>query len=165
MQDPHLAQWWAQAAEFRSGGNDRLLRPAPWTRTIEELCADGVTGEVYAHEHVTVAPGETGEYFDALRQFAIPAYEQFGWQLVGAWETFMSNDSECFVVWAIPTWEQWAALEGDQRSNPSIVQWVTQRREMTESFDRFLMVDAPLSPLRTHRQPAFSDQIHSPEHS
>ncbi len=56
MQDPHLAQWWAKAAEFRSGGNDRLLRPAPWTRTIEQLCADGVTGEAYAHEHVGLRP-------------------------------------------------------------------------------------------------------------
>ncbi len=164
MQDPHLAQWWAKAAEFRSGGHDRLLRPAPWTRTIEELCADGVTGEAYAHEHVTVAPGRSGEYLELLRQRAVPAYAEFGWELAGAWETFMSNDSECFAVWAIPTWERWADLEGGQRSSSLMKQWVSHRREITESFNRFLMVDAPLSPFRTHRQPAFSDQIETPDH-
>ncbi len=94
----------------------------------------------------------------------MPAYEEFGWQLAGAWETFMSNDSECFVVWAIPTWEQWAALEGEQRRNASMKEWVSHRREMTETFDRFLMVDAPLSPFRTHRQPAFSDQVEALDH-
>ena len=29
---------------------DRILAPAPWTRTIDQLCTDGVTGETYAHE-------------------------------------------------------------------------------------------------------------------
>ena len=56
-QDPALEKWWAKAAEFRSGGFDRIVVPAPWTRTIEELCADGVRGDVYAHELVTVEPG------------------------------------------------------------------------------------------------------------
>ena len=41
-QDPALAKWWAKAAEFRRGGFDRIVRPAPWTRTIDELCADVV---------------------------------------------------------------------------------------------------------------------------
>jgi len=41
LQDPKLAKWWAEAAKFRAGGTDRLLVPAPWTRTIEQLCADG----------------------------------------------------------------------------------------------------------------------------
>ncbi len=59
LQDPKLAKWWAEAAKFRSGGLDRLLVPAPWTRTIEELCADGVRGETYAHEQITVPPGRS----------------------------------------------------------------------------------------------------------
>ena len=34
-----------QAAQFRRSGDDRVIIPAPWTRTIEQLCADGVRGE------------------------------------------------------------------------------------------------------------------------
>src|ERR1700679_3109948 len=48
LQDPALAKWWAAAADLRSGGVDRLLVPHAETRTIEELCAVGVGGEVFA---------------------------------------------------------------------------------------------------------------------
>ena len=83
LQDPKLAKWWAEAAKFRSGGLDRLLIPAPWTRTIEELCADGVRGETYAHEQITVAPGRSTEFLELVRSDAVPVYEKYGWQLAG----------------------------------------------------------------------------------
>ena len=54
LQDPALEKWWAAAADLRSGGFDRIVVPHPRTRTIEQLCADGAGGEVYAHELVTV---------------------------------------------------------------------------------------------------------------
>src|SRR5579862_5219890 len=159
MQDPALAKWWAKAAEFRSGGFDRILQPAPWTRTIEELCADKVTGETYAHEQLTVAPGGSTEYLEIFRQEAVPVYESLGWELAGAWETLMTNDSECIVLWAIPTWQQWAEGEKAKRAHPPMARWWARCIELTRSFNRFLLVDAPLSPFRTHRQPAYSDQV------
>ena len=64
LQDPALAAWWARAAQFRRSGRDRLLIPAEWTRTIEELCADGVQGETYAHELVQVKPGTAWDYVE-----------------------------------------------------------------------------------------------------
>ncbi|MFD2351454.1 hypothetical protein ACFSTC_22265 [Nonomuraea ferruginea] len=81
LQDPKLAAWWAAAAEMRSGGVDRLLLPAPWTRTIEELCADGVRGEVYAHERITVPPGDAADFLERVRDQAVPHYGRFGWDL------------------------------------------------------------------------------------
>ena len=62
---PKLAKWWAEAANYRRSGTDRLLVPAPWTRTIEELCADGITGECYAHEQVTLKRGASAEFLGA----------------------------------------------------------------------------------------------------
>jgi hypothetical protein len=158
LQNPTLATWWAKAAEFRSGGTDRLLRPAPWTRTIEELCRDKVGGEVYAHEAITVPPGSSSEYLEAVRAEAIPAYEELGWELAGAWEAIMTDESECFLVWAIPTWEQWAEFEQSLRSRPRLSKWWAGSLRRTTSFRRILLVDSPLCPFRTHRQPAFGDQ-------
>lgn len=158
MQDEHLARWWAKAAELRRSGTDRLLQPAPWTRTIEELCTDRVTGETYAHEQVTVPPGRSTEYLEMVRQEALPAYEEFGWELAGAWETLMTDDSECIVLWAIPTWEHWAELERGRRTHPTMAAWWSRCLEATTSFHRFLLVDSPLCPFRTHRQPSYSDQ-------
>ncbi len=159
LQDPKLAKWWAKAANFRSGGTDRLLAPAPWTRTSLELCADGVTGETYALEWIRVPPGRSAHFLDVVAQEAIPVYEEFGWELAGAWETLMIDDSECFLLWAIPTWEHWAEFEGVRRTHPSLVEWNKRSLEQTTSMQRILLVDAPLCPFRTHRQPARSDQV------
>ena len=54
LQDPKLAAWWAAAAELRAGGVDRLLVPAPWMPTIEQVCSAGIRGAVYAHEQIQV---------------------------------------------------------------------------------------------------------------
>ncbi len=159
MQDPKLAKWWAQAANYRRSGTDRLLVPAPWTRTIEELCADGVTGECYAHEQVSLKRGASAEFLERVRTDAIAAYEPFGWELAGAWETAMVADDEAFLLWAIPTWEAWADFEMAQRSDPGLVLWRAGVDHLVEGWHRFLLVDAPLSPFRTGRQPHRSDRI------
>ncbi|HEX5946564.1 MAG TPA: hypothetical protein VFY82_09815, partial [Acidimicrobiales bacterium] len=65
-QDPSLAEWWAAAASLRRGGVDRIVVPEPWTRPIETLVADGVRGEPYAHELVTVRPGTSPRLLAAV---------------------------------------------------------------------------------------------------
>jgi len=158
LQDPKLAKWWAEAANYRRRGVDRVLVPAPWTRTIEELCADGVRGEVYAHEQFEVPQGTAREFLDRVADEALGLYEEHGWVLAGAWETAMRNESECFLLWAIPTWEQWASFEQAEGADTPLRRWKRQSYERTTSGQRFLVVDAPLSPLRTGRQPAVEDR-------
>jgi hypothetical protein len=162
MQDPFLAKWWSKAAEFRSGGYDRILAPAKWTRTISELCADGVTGEVYAHEHINLVPGASKKYLKFVRKYAIRAYRQFGWELAGAFRTLMIDTSECILLWAIPTWEQWAEFERFHEKQRHMKEWKRRSQPLVTSFHRFLLVDAPLCPFKTHRQPAYSDQVEMP---
>jgi len=158
LQDPKLAAWWAAAASLRSGGVDRLLVPAPWMDTIEEACAAGVCGDVYAHEQVRVPRGTSAEYLEVVRHEAAPVMERFGWKLTGAWETAMADDSECFVLWAIPTWDQWAAREEARRRDPGLGRWEARNLEASESLTRILLVDAALSPMRLGRQPARRDR-------
>lgn len=158
LQDPKLAKWWAKAAEYRWRGVDRLLVPALWTRTIEELCASGVRGEAYAHEQISVRPGTSSELLERVADEALPEYEQHGWVLAGAWETAMVDDSECFLLWAVPSWEQWAELEKDERSRGALRAFRERAREHVTSMHRFLLVDAPLSPFRTGRQPTRADR-------
>jgi hypothetical protein len=151
-QDPALEQWWARAADFRSGGYDRIVVPAPWTRTIEQLCADGVRGEVYAHEIVAVDPGAAVDLLERARD-ASDLHGRHGWELVGAFTTAMANDDEALLLWAIPTWQQWADGEGDR----DLLTW--RRGIDARRWDRVVMVDAPLSPMRIGRQPARSDRV------
>jgi hypothetical protein len=158
LQDPKLARWWAAAAQMRSGGLDRILVPAPWTPTVGDLCTAGEGGAVYAHDHVRVPPGTASSYLELARQEGGAFYERFGWRLIGAWETAMAHDSEVFLLWSIPSWEQWAAAEERLRNDPQPVTWRERNRDATNDFGRILLVDAPLSPLRIRRQPARSDR-------
>jgi hypothetical protein len=159
LQDPDLAAWWARAASFRRLGIDRVLVPAPWTRTIDELCADGVVGsETYAHEVVPVRPGSAWDYLELVREAAAPVHGRYGWELIGAWVTAMRNDSEALLLWAIPQWEQWGALEAAQRTDDDLVAWRAHASKFSDDWERFLLVDAPLGPLRTGRQPRPEDR-------
>ncbi|MBV9039973.1 MAG: NIPSNAP family containing protein, partial [Acidimicrobiia bacterium] len=94
-QDPTLEEWWAKAAELRSGGFDRLLEPAPWTRTSTELCADGVSGQCYAHEQIVVRNGTAFEFLQRVYERGAAVGSRFGWELAGAWKTAMVDDDEC----------------------------------------------------------------------
>ena len=65
---------------------------APWTRTITQLCADGVRGACYAHELVRVRPGAATDVLERVRVRAGEVHDAFGWELAGAWSTAMAND-------------------------------------------------------------------------
>jgi hypothetical protein len=155
LQDPKLARWWSAAAEMRSGGIDRLLVPASWSPTISELCAMSAGGVAYAHDQVTVPSGSASDYLELAREAGGSFYERFGWRLVGAWETALRNDDEAFLLWSIPSWQEWGDAEASLRGDTS---WRTRQRDFVIDLRRILLVDAPLSPLRIGRQPARSDR-------
>jgi hypothetical protein len=153
-QDPSLERWWAKASEFRRGGFDRIIEPAPWTRSIAQLCADGVTGQCYAHEVIKMRPGTVTEFLQRLPGHVAPLAQRHGWELVGGWRTAMANDDECIVLWAVPTWRAWAAFEQDRECRD----WPRSAGAALGPSHRILLVDAPLSPFRTGRQPTRADR-------
>jgi hypothetical protein len=162
LQDPSLAAWWAEAANFRSGGFDRLLVPAPWSPTIGQLLAAGVRGHVYAHEVVTVAPRRSGEYLELVREVAVPTYARLDVTLVGAFQTAMVGDSEAIVLWAFPSWAAWGEFEAAQQRDPAVAAWHERTRDLALDWHRTLVVEAPFSPMRIGRQPSVEDRAHAP---
>jgi hypothetical protein len=157
-QDPSLAAWWSVAAELRRGGTDRIVVPAPWTRTIEELVADGVRGEVYAHELVTMPAGHASELLDALRSEGLDPVRALGIELVGAYEVAMASDSEAILIWAIPDWATWVAYEQAWKPDAALGAWRKTMLGLGATWRRQLLVDSELSPLRIGRQPEVSDR-------
>ncbi len=106
LQDQKLEQWWAEAAGFRRGGIDRILVPAPWTRTIGELAPTASAGGVRARAGDGEAPARRAASSTLVRGHgASTRIGDHGLELVGAWRTAMRDDAECIVMWAIPTWE------------------------------------------------------------
>lgn len=157
-QDETLAVWWAKAAEFRRGGFDRIVRPAPWTRTIDQLCADGVRGECYAHEVIKVAPGTQGHFLDRVRDEGVGLHAEHGFELAGAWSTLMVDEDECLLLWAVPSFAEWAGFEQALAGDGDLATWYRDSRRIVTGRHRILLVDSPLSPMRTGRQPSVDDQ-------
>ena len=77
---------------------------------------------------------------------------KFGWELAGAWETAMVNESECFLLWSIPTFDALGRGRGGaaQRHRPGA---------LAEAHVRPLDASAPL-PAR--RLPALADADRPP---
>jgi len=163
LQDPSLAEWWAAAASLRRGGIDRILVPEPWTRTVDELVADGVRGELYAHELVSVPPGTAVAFLAAVHDHGVAAHAELGVDVVGAFRVAMVNDSECVLIWAIPDWATWAAVEqawlAATTGDGPLALWRAITLEVGADWRRIAMVDAPLSPLRIRRQPEIGDRV------
>jgi hypothetical protein len=157
-QDPTLADWWSVAASLRRGGTDRIVVPEPGSRGIDELVVDGVRGELYAHELVSVPPGAAREFLDAVASEGRGAVEATGLTHVGSFRVAMVNDSECLLLWAIPSWPAWADYERAWAPGGALEAWQKATVALRADWRRSLLVDAPLAPLRLGRQPAVGDR-------
>jgi len=157
MQDPHLQQWWAKAAPLRRGGFDRILVPAPWTSTIEELVAEGTRGDAYAHELITMPPGRSTALLDLVRDEGRVAVGSHGLELVGAFNVAMRTDSECILLWAIPDFATWGRFESAW-SGGELAPWRSSLEQLGAVVERSLLVDSPLNPMKIGRQPEESDR-------
>ena len=139
-------------------GTDRVVVAEPGTRGVDELIADGVRGELYAHELFTVRPGQAPELLDAVAAEARPAYESLGLTHVGRYRVAMVNDSEALALWAVRRGRRGPRWSGPARP-------VGGPGRMAGGGDgprRRLAAAAPgrrpLSPLRIGRQPAVTDR-------
>jgi len=149
LQDPSLQRWWAEAANYRRGGYDRILVPAPYTPTIEEALERGIHGEVYSHEVVQVVPGQARTYLSMLEQDWMPVAGRLGLQLLGAYRTAMVNDSEVIVISAIDTWERWADIAAAYDDDTSVGRWRRRIADVVVDWRGKLLVDSELNPLKT----------------
>ena len=158
LQDPSLTEWWAAAAPLRRGGFDRILVAAPWTRSIDQLVADGVRGNYYAHELVTVPIGTSYELLDRVADTGRPDVEALGLELVGAFNVAMASDNECLLMWAIPDWAAWVRYERAWYPEGELANWRKTLFAMDAAIDRILLLDSPLNPMRAGRQPQVEDR-------
>jgi hypothetical protein len=128
-------------------------------KTISEACEAGMGGELYAQDQIAVRAGSAPEFLELVREEATSVYAARGWTLAGAWYTAMADESECFLLWSIRSWEHWAYLEQSQRSDDALALWNESARRVTTSMRRILLIDAPLCPFKTGRQPQRSDRV------
>jgi hypothetical protein len=156
--EPAEAEWWQKAADFRRGGRDRILVPTPWTRTVDELVADGVRGGLYAHERIWTDRNRSPDYIKLLEDHGLSAYQAHGLEIIGAYDNALINARECFVLWAIPDWPTWAAFESAWASNDALIGFRRRSETFVDRFERRILTDNPLNPMVLGRQPHEDDR-------
>ncbi len=134
--------------------SNRRLGPRP----IEELVAAGAGGAFYAHEIISVAPGASPELLEAIHTVGRPTAAALGVSLLGGFRVAMADDRECVALWSFPDWPAWVAYEQGWTVKGAMAPWRNALVDLRAEFRRTLMIDAPLAPLRTGRQPQVEDR-------
>jgi hypothetical protein len=159
VRDPTSQDWWAGAAALRSGGFDRVLVGSASNRSVEQLVTDGVKGELYAHDLITLAPGSAPAFLDTVDDVARPCNEALGVHLAGAFRVALRNDNECILIWTINDTAAWAEYERSWSAEGPLTPWRRQLIAANADLKRTILFDSPLSPMKMGRQPESSDRL------
>lgn len=160
LYDESLRRWWEAASDLRSGGFDRICVAPDWSPSIEEICAeDRPPAAGYVHERIACRQGAARAVLDAVEADGITRDAELGLQLTVALRRAMAADDEVLLVWSFPDWDTWGRAEeaiDDPSRSPR--RWRAGLSDQVLGWERMLLVDAPLSPLRTGRQPTVEDR-------
>ncbi len=102
--------------------------------------------------------GTARAYLAAVADAGVPAMDALDARCVGAFRVAMTNDSEVIVIWALSSFDAWAHYE-QAWDGAGLAAWRARVTAMAADVRRTLLVDAPLAPLRTGRQPRIDDRL------
>lgn len=99
--DPALAPWWSKAAQWRSGGFDRILEPTAWSPSLAQLQTSRLRAWVCVHTLTRTKPGASQTYLDLVASEIRPHLADAGLSLLGAFTAPMRSD-EVLTIWTAP---------------------------------------------------------------
>jgi L-rhamnose mutarotase len=153
MQDPFLEKWWAEAQPLRECGYDRLMYPASYSPSIDEVIERGIVGyRTFRHEIITTKPGKAREYIDRVEKDWLPVAKSLGMECIGAYRTAMRNDTEVLMIWAFKDYAAWGKAELALDGAPG-QKWRASVEDIVTHELAHLMASAPKSPTQTGVQP------------
>jgi hypothetical protein len=120
--DPALAPWWTQAAQWRTGGFDRILEPASYSPTRAQLQQSGLRAWVCIQTIARTAPGRSAEYLERVGTQVLPALAAQGIALLGAYKAPMRSD-EVVVIWAAADFAKACELFEGRDRVPELRSW------------------------------------------
>lgn len=97
-QNPELKRWWLDNLHLRRGGFDRLIESTDYSPDVEGLRAQGVSGRLFLHQIVHLAGGRVEDYLGAFGREGVPALNESGAQLVGAYRVRLRDDEAITIL-------------------------------------------------------------------
>jgi hypothetical protein len=84
-----------------SGGEGRILAPAPHGPTLADLQKEGIDASVCVHEWLTTWPDKQFDYVEQIERLWVPYARRNGRQWIGTFSTQWKN-TEAISIWAFP---------------------------------------------------------------
>ena len=152
-QPPALRKWWTEATRYRSGGFDRILEPAEYSPTRDELIARNVRGRAFIQEIASVQPGTADDYLAAVAREWMPVATDRGLTLAGAWRTAM-RDTEAVLLWSVPTLTEFTRHMRDVGAAPETRRWAERARAWRVDYRETLLVPSVWCVMHPEWKPA-----------
>ena len=138
-QEAKLKRWWTEATKFRSGGFDRILEPAPFSPTRQQLVDGKVRGRAVLQEIATVKPGRAERYLDAVASRWRSIAKQRGLVLVGAYRTAM-RDTEAVLLWSLPDFRTYTRHLATVSTDRTVRRWMEHAHTWRVDYRETLLV-------------------------
>jgi hypothetical protein len=145
----HYEEFWAPAPKgvVETIGYDRLLAAMPGTPPLAEAIEQGRRGCCYYQQVIQVSPGGIEPYLEHYDHAWRPIAEEHGLVHIGSYRATLGNDSEGVVLWALPTWNHWVAIDDDLRRDERARSFHTNTAPMAPAWRGTLLVGAQNNPL------------------
>jgi hypothetical protein len=143
--------WWDKAAQWRSGGVDRLCGNVPGCPTTEEIAERGIKGTLFLHEVLTVRPGTQLDFLAAVERERVPFMREHRHEPTGLYEV-LDSPVEVVMVWAtsVPHHVQLRknrdttrGLSEEGESDERIVAWERHATEFVTGGTSHIMTPLP----------------------
>lgn len=143
--------WWDKAAQWRTGGFDRLCAGVPGSPTTGEIRARGIRGSLFLNEILTVRPGTQLEFLAAVVRERVPFMAEYGHVPTGLYEV-ASNQHEVVMVWATDIPSQVRLRQSRDRTrglcdegeiDERLVEWDRRSAQYVTAGDSHIMTPLP----------------------
>jgi hypothetical protein len=145
--DTNMEDWWNRNLHLRRGGYDRMLVPAPFSPTCQELVARSVRGQVFLHEIAWLPFGEPENYLRELEGRLLPAARRCGVELIGAYRVAM-RPCQVLTLLGAREWQGLASLVDGATSDPDLRAWQAYREARVKRAEELVLLPVRHDALR-----------------
>ena len=143
--------WWDEAAQWRTGGFDRVCAGVPESPTTKQIKENGIKGTLFVNEVLSVQSGTQIEYLNLVVNERTEFMSDHGIVPTGLWEV-INNNHEVVMVWAtsVENWVQFQknrdttkGLDDTGVSDERILKWENSSASYITGGDTHIMTPMP----------------------
>ena len=143
--------WWDEAAQWRTGGFDRVCAGIAESPTTQQIRDRGIKGTLFVNEVLTVHSGTQIEYLNHVVAERCDVMTDHGIHATGLWEV-VNNAHEVVMVWAttVDDWVQFQknrdttkGLDNSGTVDDRITKWETTAASYILGGDTHIMTPLP----------------------